>query len=176
MTARNFRFAARIRKHGARIEVDLSGTARQARGAINGTYLDAKTTVGIALKYLLDPGGPFTSGCYRPIDILIPDGAILSALPPEGVVFAYGESTNALLIAIFAALAVPLGKRAVGGDISAPESAQRRGPAARRLALGVDRRRRPARALGRHRCRGCRQLLQFLPGQRHGYAHRGARG
>jgi N-methylhydantoinase B len=100
--------------------VDLSGTARQARGAINGTYLDAKTTVGIALKYLLDPGGPFTSGCYRPIDILIPDGAILSALPPEGVVFAYGESTNALLIAIFAALAVPLGTRAVGGDISAP--------------------------------------------------------
>lgn len=109
-----------IRKHGARIEVDLSGTARQARGAINGTYLDAKTTVGIALKYLLDPSGPFTSGCYRPIDILIPDGAILSALPPEGVVFAYGESTNALLIAIFAALAVPLGQRAVGGDISAP--------------------------------------------------------
>ena len=109
-----------IRKHGARLEVDLSGTARQARGAINGTYLDAKTTVGIALKYLLDPGGPFTSGCYRPIDILIPDGAILSALPPEGVVFAYGESTNALLIAIFAALAVPLGTRAVGGDISAP--------------------------------------------------------
>ena len=109
-----------IRKHGSRIEVDLSGTARQARGAINGTYLDAKTTVGIALKYLLDPGGPFTSGCYRPIDILIPDGAILSALPPEGVVFAYGEPTNALLTAIFAALAVPLGTRAVGGDISAP--------------------------------------------------------
>jgi N-methylhydantoinase B len=109
-----------IRKHGSRIEVDLSGTARQARGAINGTYLDAKTTVGIALKYLLDPSGPFTSGCYRPIDILIPDGAILSALPPEGVVFAYGEPTNALLIAIFAALAEPLGKRAVGGDISAP--------------------------------------------------------
>jgi N-methylhydantoinase B len=109
-----------IRKHGSRLEVDLSGTARQARGAINGTYLDAKTTVGIALKYLLDPGGPFTSGCYRPVDIVIPDGAILSALPPEGVVFAYGESTNALLIAIFAALAVPLGTRAVGGDISAP--------------------------------------------------------
>ena len=84
-----------IRKHGARIEVDLSGTARQARGAINGTYLDAKTTVGIALKYLLDPGGPFTSGCYRPIDILIPDGAILSALPPEGVVFAYGWRIHA---------------------------------------------------------------------------------
>jgi N-methylhydantoinase B len=109
-----------IRKHGDRIEVDLSGTARQARGAINGTYLDAKTTVGIALKYLLDPNGPFTSGCYRPIDIVIPDGSVCSALPPDGVVFAYGESTNALLIAMFGALAKPLGARAIGGDISAP--------------------------------------------------------
>ena len=109
-----------IRKHGRRIEVDLSGTARQARGAINGTYLDAKTTVGVALKYLLDPGGQFTSGCYRPIDILIPDGAVLSALPPDGVVFAYGEPTNALLTAIFAALATPLKERAIGGDIGGP--------------------------------------------------------
>lgn len=109
-----------LRKRGGHLEVDLSGSARQARTAINGTYLDAKTAVGVALKYLLDPGGSFTSGCYRPIDIVIPDGAIFSALPPEGVVFAYGESTNALITAIFAALAQPLREKAVGGDISAP--------------------------------------------------------
>lgn len=109
-----------IRKRGRRIEVDLSDTARQARTSINGTYLDAKTTVGVVLKFLLDPHGPFTSGCYRPVDILIPDGAILSALPPEGVVFAYGESTNALLAAMFGALAEPLGRGAVGGDTGAP--------------------------------------------------------
>lgn len=109
-----------IRKRGARIEVDTSGTARQARTSINGTYLDTKTMVGIVLKFLLDPNGPFTSGCYRPVDIVIPDGAILSALPPDGVVFAYGESTNALLAAMFEALAGPLGARAVGGDTGAP--------------------------------------------------------
>lgn len=109
-----------IRKRGSRIEVDMSGTARQARTSINGTYLDTKTIVGIALKFLLDPNGPFTSGCYRPVDMVIPDGAILSALPPDGVVFAYGESTSALLLAMFAALAEPLGKRAVAGDTGAP--------------------------------------------------------
>lgn len=109
-----------IRKRGARIEVDMSGTARQARTSINGTYLDTKTMVGIALKFLLDPDGAFTSGCYRPIDIVIPDGAILSALPPDGVVFAYGESTNALLAAMFSALSEPLGPGSVGGDTGAP--------------------------------------------------------
>lgn len=64
--------------------------------------------------------GPFTSGCYRPVDILVPDGAVCAALPPEGVVFAYGESTNALLAAMFQALAGPLGEGAVGGDTGAP--------------------------------------------------------
>ncbi len=109
-----------IRKRGGRIEVDMSGTARQARTSINGTYLDTKTIVGIGLKFLLDPDGPFTSGCYRSVDLVIPDGAILSALPPEGVVFAYGESTSALLAAMFAALAEPLGARAVAGDTGSP--------------------------------------------------------
>ena len=109
-----------IRKRGERIEVDLSGTARQARTSINGTYLDTKTSVGVALKYMLDPGGPFTSGLYRPVDIVIPDGAICSALPPDGVVFAYGESTNALILAMMQAMAQALGPAAIGGDLGSP--------------------------------------------------------
>ena len=109
-----------IRKRGGQLEVDLSDSARQARTSINGTYLDAKTIVGVVLKFLLDPNGGFTSGCYRNVDIVIPDGAVFSALPPEGVVFAYGESTNALLAAMFGALSVPLGVRSVGGDTGAP--------------------------------------------------------
>jgi N-methylhydantoinase B len=111
---------ATIRKHGGRVEVDLSGTARQARTSINGTFLDAKTTVGVALKFLLDPHGPFTSGLYRPVDILIPEGAICGALPPEGVVFAYGESTNALLLAMFTAMADAVGADAIAGDMGSP--------------------------------------------------------
>jgi N-methylhydantoinase B len=43
-----------IRKRGSRMELDVSGTARQARTCINGTYLDTKTCVRAALKFLLD--------------------------------------------------------------------------------------------------------------------------
>jgi len=111
---------ATIRKRGGHVEVDLSGTARQARTSINGTFLDAKTTVGVALKFLLDPDGPFTSGLYRPVDILVPEGAILAARPPEGVVFAYGESTNALLLAMLTAMAEAVGEDAIAGDHGAP--------------------------------------------------------
>jgi len=116
-----------ITKRGERIEIDLSGTARQARTSINGTYLDVKATVGVALKFLFDPNGRFTSGMYRPVDIVIPDGAICSALPPEGVVFAYGESTNALLLAMLQAMQTAVGEGAVAGDTGSPNLHTARG-------------------------------------------------
>ncbi|MFM1886827.1 MAG: hypothetical protein RL026_1984 [Pseudomonadota bacterium] len=109
-----------ITKVGEHIEIDLSGTARQARTSINGTFIDVKATIGVAMKFLFDPDGRFTSGMYRNVDIVIPEGAILSALPPEGVVFAYGESTNAMLLAILQAMAAAVGENAVAGDTGAP--------------------------------------------------------
>ena len=65
-----------ITKRGDRLEVDFSGTSRQARTCINATALDVKTTVGVAVKYLLDPRGAFTSGLYRNIDIVLPEGTV----------------------------------------------------------------------------------------------------
>jgi len=111
-----YRVAVRITKRGRRAEVDLSGSSRQARTCINGTELDAKTTVGVALKLLLDPHTPFTSGTIRPVDIVLPEGTIVSARPPDGAVFLYWEGTQVLLTALLRAFAGPLAGRAVAGD------------------------------------------------------------
>lgn len=109
-----------LRKRGGHLEVDLSGTARQARSSINATFLDAKTSVGVALKFLLDPHNGFTSGLYRCIDIALPEGSISTAMPPEGVVFTYGESTNIIVTSIMKALAGALGEFAMAGDFGSP--------------------------------------------------------
>jgi N-methylhydantoinase B len=106
----------KITKREERIEVDLSGTARQARTCINAGWLDTKTAVGVAFKFLFDPVSPFTSAAYRDIDIVLPEGTIAHALPPDGAIFLYWESSLTLLNAIFRALAEPLGERAIGGD------------------------------------------------------------
>jgi N-methylhydantoinase B len=106
----------RVTKRGGRAEVDFSGTSRQARTCINCTALDAKTTVGIAFKYLFDPRGPFTSGTTRGIDIVIPEGTVVSALPPDGAVFAYWEQNQTMISAILRALAQALGPAAMAGD------------------------------------------------------------
>ena len=92
-----YRVRVTVRKRGGRAEVDFSGTSRQARTCINATPLDAKTTVGIAFKYLFDPEGWFTSGAMRAVDLVIPEGTVVSALPPDGAVFAYWEQSQVML-------------------------------------------------------------------------------
>jgi N-methylhydantoinase B len=102
---------------GDRLEVDLSGTSRQARTCINAGWLDAKCAVGVALKFLINQGVPFTSGLYRNIDIVLPEGTCVSALPPDGAIYLYWEMSEALLLAVFRALAGPLGADAVPGNM-----------------------------------------------------------
>jgi N-methylhydantoinase B len=106
----------RISKRGSRAEVDFSGTSRQARSAINATALDAKTSVGVAFKSIFDPDGWFTSGTTRPIDIVMPEGTVVSALPPDGAVFAYWEQSQVILSALLRALAQAVGPAAIAGD------------------------------------------------------------
>jgi N-methylhydantoinase B len=111
-----YRVRVTVTKRGGRAEVDFSGTSRQARTCINATPLDAKTTVGIAFKYLFDPEGWFTSGAMRAVDLVIPEGTVVSALPPDGAVFAYWEQSQVMLSAVLRALAQAVGEAAIAGD------------------------------------------------------------
>ncbi len=107
---------ATVRKRGGHVEVDTSGSSRQARTCINAGPLDAKTAVGAAFKLLVDRHTPFSSGAYRPIDIVVPPGTVLSALPPDGAIMLYWETTQALLTGMVRELGKVLGKQSFGGD------------------------------------------------------------
>jgi N-methylhydantoinase B len=111
-----YRVRVKVTKRGGRAEVDFGGTSRQARTCINCTALDAKTTVGLAFKYLFDPRGPFTSGSPRCIDLVIPEGSVVNALPPDGAVFAYWEQSQLVISAVLRALAQAVGPGAMAGD------------------------------------------------------------
>jgi len=111
-----YKIKVAVKVAGPRIEIDLSGSSRQARTCINCGWLDAKTAVAVALKFVLEPAAPFTSGAFRHVDIVLPPGTVVSAMPPDGAIFLYWEPAAALLLAIFRALAEALGPRAVAGD------------------------------------------------------------
>jgi N-methylhydantoinase B len=108
---------AKVTIRGARVEVDLSGSSRQARTCINAGWLDSKTAVATALKFLIERTGHFTSGAYRHVDIVMPTGSIVTAQPPDGAIMLYWEASSALVIALLKALAQALGEEAIGGDL-----------------------------------------------------------
>lgn len=108
-----------LRKRGTRVEADFSGSSRQARTCINAGALDTKTAVGVSLKMLLSPGSEFTSGTFRDIDLVIPPGSMVGALPPDGAVFCYYEVSALINTVMLRALGGVLGDAALGGDFGA---------------------------------------------------------
>lgn len=106
-----------VRVRGDRAEVDFSGSSRQARGSINAGWLDTKSAVAVALKFLFARTSPLTSGAFRAVDIVLPEGTFISAMPPEGAIFMYFDVTSAAIEALLRAFAEPLGQDAVSGDM-----------------------------------------------------------
>lgn len=105
----------KIKIRGDRAEIDFSGTHRQARTSINASSLDTKCAVMVAMKYCLDPLSPVTSSAARAFDIILPAGTILRALPPDGAICMYFESSEGVLTATMEALAQALGENAIAG-------------------------------------------------------------
>jgi N-methylhydantoinase B len=111
-----YRVKVKVKVSGDRLEVDFSGTSRQARTSVNAGWLDTKTGVSIALMFLLAPTSAFTSGALRNVDIVLPDSTYISAAPPDGAIMLFFESVVTIVSAVFRALSLPLGEGAVGGD------------------------------------------------------------
>lgn len=106
----------RVVKRGDRAEVDFSGTSRQARTCLNCTPLDVRTAVAVCFKMVFDPRRGFTSGVLGHVDIVLPEGSCISALPPDGAVFAYYEQSQVICQAVLMALGQAVGDDAIAGD------------------------------------------------------------
>ena len=153
------------------------GTSRQARTSINATFLDAKSAVGVAFKYLLDPRGVYTSGLHAADRHRAARGHAhqRDAAGRAGVPVLRGVADRPRGAAA-CARAGASGERAIGGDAGSLEPAQRGRPAPERHAVAVGRPGgRRAGPVGRHP-RGRRRHVQpHLPGERHRDPGRGGR-
>jgi N-methylhydantoinase B len=109
-----YRILVKIRKRADRIELDFSGTSRQSPYSINCSAYDAANGAYTALKFLFDSGNPNNSGAFRCVDVVIPEGTIISALPPAATTL-YWEGAEAVFNAVVKALNNGLGQDAFGG-------------------------------------------------------------
>lgn len=104
-----------LRIRGDSLEVDLTGTSLQVRGAINATLSFAKSAVYFALRSMMDADVPNNAGFLRPIRVIAPPGTLVNPRPPAAVA-ARGVSGFRIIDALYGALAqaVPDRVRAAG--------------------------------------------------------------
>ena len=76
---------ATVRVEGETVTVDFTGTSPQVAGPINAPWSGGAGSAYFAVRCVTDPSIPNNQGCYRPIDVVIPQGTLLNPHHPAPV-------------------------------------------------------------------------------------------
>jgi N-methylhydantoinase B len=77
--------AVTVTVRGSNVRVDFTGTAAQVAGPINAPWSGGAGSAYFALRCVTDPAIPNNQGCYRPIEVVIPEGTLLNPRHPAPV-------------------------------------------------------------------------------------------
>lgn len=66
---------------GERLILDFSGSAPRERGNLNCPLAVTRSACYFAVRVLTDPEIPPSAGAYRPIEVRVPEGSLLNAIP-----------------------------------------------------------------------------------------------
>ena len=86
--------------------IDFTGTSPQQADNFNAPSAVCKAAVLYVFRTLVDDEIPMNSGCLRPLDIIIPEGSMLSPRYPAAVVAGNVETSQAITDALYGALGV----------------------------------------------------------------------
>lgn len=105
VTDETHKIVSKIKIRGSNIELDLSGSSRQAIGNINAQASDVASAGLIGLKSIILPDIETNAGLFRPIDFVLPPGALIHSLPPAANTGGHLVPTTKLVSAIHQSLA-----------------------------------------------------------------------
>jgi N-methylhydantoinase B len=102
---RRYTIRATVEARGDTFHVDFSASDDAARGPLNCRWPSVAACVYYVLKATLDPELPANAGAYRPIEIVVRDGSLLSAVYPNAVCNANIITTQRIVDVLLGALA-----------------------------------------------------------------------
>jgi N-methylhydantoinase B len=82
---RRVRIAVTVRVHGSSMTADFTGTDPQVRGPFNSVPASTTSAVFYAIRAISDPSIPNNGGCFRAVDVVLPEGTIVNPRPPAPV-------------------------------------------------------------------------------------------
>ncbi|MBV9331526.1 MAG: hydantoinase B/oxoprolinase family protein, partial [Alphaproteobacteria bacterium] len=100
------RVAVTVNREARSARVDFTGTSPQSQGNFNAPGSVTKAAVLYVFRCLVDTDIPMNAGCLRPIEIVIPEGSLLSPRHPAAVAAGNVETSQAIVDALFGALGV----------------------------------------------------------------------
>jgi N-methylhydantoinase B len=95
---------------GERLVLDFAGSAPRHEGNLNCPLAVTRSACYFAVRVLTDPDIPPSSGAYRPVEVRVPAGSLLHALPPGAGGAAAGGAGGAMAG----------GSRTTAGETAAP--------------------------------------------------------
>jgi N-methylhydantoinase B len=111
LSRREFRIGAEITVDGDSIRFDFSATDRTARGPINCGPASVAACVYYVMKALAGEQTPANAGAFRPLEIVVAEGTLLSPRYPAAVCNANIVTTQRIVDVVLGALAPALPAR-----------------------------------------------------------------
>ena len=100
------RVAIRIDPANRSATIDFGGTSPQQASNFNAPAAVAKAAVLYVFRTLIDDDIPLNAGCLKPLEIVIPEGSMLSPRWPAAVVAGNVETSQVITDALYGALGV----------------------------------------------------------------------
>ncbi|WP_437948470.1 hydantoinase B/oxoprolinase family protein [Sorangium sp. So ce296] len=98
--------AVRIDRARRSAVVDFTGTSAQMDNNFNAPRAVTMAAVLYVFRTLVDDDIPLNAGCLKPIEVIIPEGSMLSPRPPAAVVAGNVEVSTCVTNALYGALGV----------------------------------------------------------------------
>lgn len=108
---------------GDRMIFDYTGTAKQVRGGVNCPFSVTCNSTWFTLKAITDHTIPINQGCYRPVEIICPEGTVLNCTYPASVVGGVTETSPRIIDMLLKTLSQAVPHRVVAQSNDAACSA-----------------------------------------------------
>jgi N-methylhydantoinase B len=82
---RRVRIAVAVRVRGSSMTFDFTGTDAEVRGPFNSVPASTLSAVYYAVRAISDPSVPNNGGCFRAVDVVLPEGTVVNPRPPAPV-------------------------------------------------------------------------------------------
>ncbi|MGZ3441000.1 MAG: hydantoinase B/oxoprolinase family protein, partial [Polyangia bacterium] len=96
---------------GSNATVEFSDSDEEVPGPLNAVYAVTLSAVVYAFRLLLAEDAPTNHGLYLPLEVIAPDGCVLSATPPRAVAAGNVETSQRVVDVVLGALAQALPAR-----------------------------------------------------------------